>query len=34
MSILPRKITDEERESGEAMPHKLYERTRVDIVRI
>ncbi|KIW03741.1 uncharacterized protein PV09_05048 [Verruconis gallopava] len=34
LTIMPRKITDEERESGDLLAHKLYERTRVDIVRI
>jgi DNA polymerase alpha subunit B len=34
LTITARKISDEERESGEMLAHKLYERTRVDIVRI
>jgi DNA polymerase alpha subunit B len=32
--ILPATITDEEREKGFAVAHKLWERARVDIVKI
>jgi DNA polymerase alpha subunit B len=32
--VLPAVISDAERERGLAVAHKLWERTRVDIVRI
>ena len=34
MNIHPRKITDEERESCDAFAHNVFERARVDVVRI
>lgn len=42
VTVLPREVSDEEREleselganGGGFVPHKLYERTRVDIIRI
>ncbi|KAK8154502.1 LOW QUALITY PROTEIN: DNA polymerase subunit alpha B [Phyllosticta citrichinensis] len=34
MTVLPAKITDEEREKQEPVAHKVYERARVDIVHI
>ncbi|KAK7537910.1 DNA polymerase alpha 70 kDa subunit [Phyllosticta citricarpa] len=34
MTVLPAKITDEEREKEGLVPHRLYERARVDIVHI
>jgi DNA polymerase alpha subunit B len=34
MTILPASVTDEEREAGTSVAHKMFERTRVDIVRI
>lgn len=32
--VQPAKITDEERQRGVAIAHRLWERTRVDIVKI
>lgn len=32
--VQPRVVTDDEREKGLAVAHKLWERTRVDIVKI
>ncbi|KAE9980946.1 hypothetical protein EG327_006398 [Venturia inaequalis] len=34
MTITPRQLTTEEREAGEVVTHNVYERSRVDIVRI
>ncbi|KAK3051471.1 DNA-directed DNA polymerase alpha subunit pol12 [Extremus antarcticus] len=34
MSVVPKALTDEEREAGEAMAHCIFERARVDVVRI
>jgi DNA polymerase alpha subunit B len=34
MIIQPRTLTDEEREKGALVSHKLWERARVDIVKI
>ena len=35
MAIHPRKVTDEERAAGDAMVgHKIFERARVDVVRV
>jgi DNA polymerase alpha subunit B len=34
LTIQPLKPTEEERESGDVIAHKLWERARVDIVRI
>ncbi|KAK0859369.1 DNA-directed DNA polymerase alpha subunit pol12 [Friedmanniomyces endolithicus] len=34
MNVLPRVLTDEERDAGEAVAHNVFERARVDIVRI
>ena len=34
MTIYPRKVTDDERERGTAVGHNLFDRARVDIVRI
>lgn len=34
MTIHPRKVTDEERAEGQNIGHKVFERARVDIVRI
>ncbi|EOD45196.1 putative dna polymerase alpha primase associated subunit protein [Neofusicoccum parvum UCRNP2] len=34
MTVLPATITDEEREQNEVVAHKLFERSRVDIVHI
>lgn len=34
MTIMPRELTTEEREAGEVVTHNVYERSRVDIVRI
>jgi len=34
MSIHPRKLTEEERDVGKMCGHKIFERARVDIVRI
>lgn len=34
MIINPARVTDEEREIGVAVTHKLWERARVDIVKI
>ena len=34
LAIYPRKVTDEERASGEVVRHDMFDRTRVDVVRI
>ncbi|KAK4546414.1 hypothetical protein LTR36_002091 [Oleoguttula mirabilis] len=34
LNVLPRKVTDEEREAGEAVGHAVFERARVDVVKI
>lgn len=34
MTIVPRALTDEEREAESAVAHNVYERARVDITRI
>ena len=34
VSIQPRKLTDEERESGDFVGHNLFERARVEVTRI
>ncbi|KAK4965482.1 DNA-directed DNA polymerase alpha subunit pol12 [Elasticomyces elasticus] len=34
MNVLPRGVTDEEREGGEAVGHEVFGRGRVDVVRI
>lgn len=34
MTIHPREVTDEERARGVAVGHNLFDRARVDIVRI
>lgn len=34
MSVLPRMLSDEERESGEAVANAVFERARVDVVRV
>ena len=34
MDVVPRTLSEEERESGEAAAHCIFERARVDVVRI
>lgn len=34
MTIYPRKLTEQERREGKPVAHKLFERARVDVVRI
>ncbi|KAK0281518.1 DNA-directed DNA polymerase alpha subunit pol12 [Friedmanniomyces endolithicus] len=34
MNVLPRALSDEERDAGEAVAHNVFERARVDVVRI
>ncbi|KAL8770519.1 MAG: hypothetical protein Q9209_003775 [Squamulea sp. 1 TL-2023] len=34
MTIYPRRLTEQERSEGKLVAHKLFERTRVDVVRI
>ena len=34
LNVHPREVSDEERESGEAFAHGVFERARVDVVRI
>ncbi|KAF2087912.1 DNA polymerase alpha/primase associated subunit [Saccharata proteae CBS 121410] len=34
MTVLPASVSDEEREKGDVLPHKIYERARVDIVHV
>jgi len=34
MNVLPRVLSNEEREAEEAVAHHVFERARVDIVRI
>lgn len=34
MNVHPRKVSDDERESGDAVAHSVFERARVDVVRI
>jgi len=34
MSVQAKVLTDEEREKGDALPHEVYDRARVDVVRI
>jgi len=34
MSVYPRKVTDEERAEGKTVGHQMFERTRVDIIKI
>jgi DNA polymerase alpha subunit B len=34
LNVHPRRVADEERGSGEALAHSVFERTRVDVVRI
>ena len=34
VTVLPAAVSDEEREKGEVLGHKMFERCRVDIVRI
>ena len=34
LNVQPRKVTDEEREAGDAVGHIVFERARVDVVRI
>lgn len=34
VTVAPRQLTEEERESGQTVANKMFERTRVDIVRI
>ena len=34
LHVFPRQVSDEERENAELIPHAIYERTRIDVVRI
>ncbi|TKA68138.1 hypothetical protein B0A55_06954 [Friedmanniomyces simplex] len=34
INVLPRGLSDEEREAGEAVAHNVFERARVDITRV
>ncbi len=34
MTIYPRKLTEQERREGKPVANKLFERARVDVVRI
>ena len=34
MTVHPRKVTDEERVEAKVVGHKMFERTRVDIIKI
>lgn len=34
LNVLPRRVSDEEREAGEAVGHHVFERARVDVVKI
>lgn len=34
MTVHPRKVTDEERAEAKMVGHKMFERTRVDVIRI
>jgi len=34
MTVHPRKVTDEERAEAKMVGHNMFERTRVDIIRI
>jgi len=33
-TVYPLKLSEDERALGQYVPHKLYERTRVDVIRI
>lgn len=34
MTLLPREVSDEERDEGKNVQHKVFERARVDVLRI
>lgn len=34
LNVHPRKVSDAEREGGDAVAHSVFERARVDVVRI